>query len=137
MFSPPFQDSPFICEKSASICTEQCGDSGTLWAINDFQCIKKFLHVLSVRKRLNFFCFLPQPGILHVPNLGLDCLINRLLSWILGLVQSVFFFKKPLNLVIILIKPVKPVFYAFNVLLLPKDLTISFICYYCSWCCAV
>ena len=26
---------------------------------------------------------------------------------------------------------------AFNVLLLPKDLTIIFICYYCSWCCAV
>ena len=26
---------------------------------------------------------------------------------------------------------------ALNVLLLPKDLTIIFICYYCSWCCAV
>ena len=26
---------------------------------------------------------------------------------------------------------------ALNVLLLPKDLTIIFICYYCRWCCAV
>ena len=26
---------------------------------------------------------------------------------------------------------------ASNILLLPKDLTITFICYYCSWCCAV
>ena len=26
---------------------------------------------------------------------------------------------------------------SFVLLLLPKDLTIIFICYYCSWCCAV
>ena len=26
---------------------------------------------------------------------------------------------------------------ALTILLLPKDLTIMFICYYCSWCCAV
>ena len=29
-----------------------CGGSRTLWAINGFQCIMKFLHVLSVRERL-------------------------------------------------------------------------------------
>ena len=28
----------------------------------------------SVCKRLNFFCFLRQPGILHLPRLGLDFL---------------------------------------------------------------
>ena len=76
MFCPPFQDSLFICEKCASICTEQCCCSRALWTINGFKCIMKFLHALSVRKRLNLFCFLPQPGILHIHKLGLDCLTN-------------------------------------------------------------
>ena len=39
VFGLPFQDSLFICEKSASICTEQCGDPRAFWTINDFQCI--------------------------------------------------------------------------------------------------
>ena len=73
-----------ICEKSASICTEQCGGSRALWVINGFQCIMKFLHVLTVRKRLNFFCFLPLPGILQVPKFGLDCLTNVAVGCFLG-----------------------------------------------------
>ena len=122
MFCPPFQNSLFICEKGASICSEQCSVSITLWVINGFQCIMKFLHVLSVRKRLNFVCFLPHPGFLHV-QLGLDCLtvvavgcfLRYLASIILMCrVQSVFFLKKPLNFVSILIKPV--LIYAMDVL---------------------
>ena len=35
-----------------------------LWAMNGIQCIMDFLHVLSVRKKLN----------LNTPKLGLDCL---------------------------------------------------------------
>ena len=33
--------------------------------------------VFSVGKRLNFFFFLSQPGVLHIPELGLDCLTNE------------------------------------------------------------
>ena len=54
-------------------------------SLNGFQCILKVLHDLSVRKRLNFFCFLPQPGNLHVPKPGLDCLTNIAAGYFLGL----------------------------------------------------
>ena len=67
---------PFICEKCASICTKQCGGCWALWAINRFQCIVKVLHVISVCKRLDFFCFLAQPGVLPFPKPVLDCLTN-------------------------------------------------------------
>ena len=62
----------------------QCGGSRAVWVINRFQSIMKFLPVLSVRKRLHFFCFLPHPGILHVPKLGLDCLTNVAIGCFLG-----------------------------------------------------
>ena len=33
-----------------------------LWAINRFQCIVGIIRVVSICKRLGFFCFLAQPG---------------------------------------------------------------------------
>ena len=84
MFYPSFKDSLFICEKNASICTEQYGGSRALWTINGFHYIMKLLHALSVRKSLNIFCFLPQPGILHVPKLGLDRLTNVAVGCLIG-----------------------------------------------------
>lgn len=55
-FGPPVQDNIFICHK--------CG-SRTL------QCIMEHLHAIVICKRLNFFRFLAQPGIQHVPNSAL------------------------------------------------------------------
>ena len=54
----------------------QWGGSRTLWAINRFQCIMERHHVLSVCKRLDCFCSLAQPVVLHVPKPVLDCLTN-------------------------------------------------------------
>ena len=58
------------------------------WAINCFQCIMELLHILSVYKRLNFFCFLAQPGVLHVTEPALDCLTNIVVGSHTELVSS-------------------------------------------------
>ena len=40
-------------------------------------------------KRLNFFCFLAQPGVLHVPEPVLDCLTNIAVGSLLGYRASI------------------------------------------------
>ena len=90
------------------------GVAPELWAINYFQCIMELLHVLSVCKRLDFFCFLAEPGVLFVPEPALDRLSNIAVGSYciqskchLGVHSaSGVFFKKPLIFFIFLVKPV-------------------------------
>ena len=50
--------------------------------VNCFELIMKLLYVLFIYKRLDFFCFLAQPGVLHVREPVIYCLTNVVASLI-------------------------------------------------------
>ena len=54
------------------------------WAINCFQCIMELLHI----QRLNFFCFLAQPGVVYVSEPVLDFLTNIAVGSLTKLISS-------------------------------------------------
>ena len=83
MFSPSFQDSFFVSQKTSSICNKYWGNSCALGTIYCLKCIKElFISFLSTKD--DFISLFAQPEVLHVSEPSLDCLIY---IWITSLTR--------------------------------------------------
>ena len=78
VFSPSFQDSFFVSQKTSSICTNAWGGSWALWTIYYLECIKELLHILSC-KGLDFISLFSQPGVSM--SLSLICTVLHMFEW--------------------------------------------------------